>query len=905
MLRTLAPQFCLWYCTCSVVLGQSIHIRGKVVDSLNGQAIANVVVYVGTDSAESILAYGMTDELGAFALTLEERPANAQLVLHIRSLNYRAKRIELRGKIDTFVQIFLSPSSHQLPDVVVRAGAPAMIQQSDTLVYDLSQFRDSTEYNVEDLLRRLPGIEILSDGRIKVRGKLVDRVLIEGSDLFGGNYTMATKNIRAEYIDRVEVIDHYQENPILRGIDPSESIAINLLMSKRVKNILVAAGKLGAGVTIRAAPIVQADAQAFWIARERKYIALTNNGNAMHHYGIDEIESSAMGLGLDADGNSAFYPREFQWFANTQNPGLPPEFVDDAMRNFLSLRSETTLSEQWKLKANAAFARKSDAQDAFHTQKYLYGPSRYDLKRKSTLQLRRNYWNADLTFDYSDAEDHTGKVNLRFEGAQKYNRESDVVTTPDRTEEFVSAAGSKWYNWQIEGEYTLRHAKNSVGQFVAAAFDFTNPQQLRAQNTDIPALFQRAQSFAILDQSLLYRHAGGTIAVRHLLRHRNLSYRAEIHTTVDRSFVHNVMYLRDSTDAVVVLFPHGSGGDSVASIRGGISLDVQYRWRAKSNVHLHSQLVHARFYTGEHHLLDGYKTVGGRHSVVAEVALTRRNKLELSYTYGLRIPTVEDFFQTQYFRTAYELHRLMPRVGNQRAHRIAVLYQHTNAFRYRSFSMEMDYAFGAKQWTESQAFRRTLRISQPFYSDLPNALYISANYSQFWVPLRANIQIRPSFSYERGRYSVDGEVLEVSNAYYSVRSEIRSQVVWGLIVSMESTLSLWNSASEGGAWLTMARNALSVVWRRYGWVAFVSIDHRVWRFSSHRSVLMGMRSGVRRKFHWRGRELRWSLSVVNLQDTRAYQMQHIGRLYAYAYSVEAVPLYVVWSMDFPFLSTGK
>lgn len=905
MLRALALLFCLWYCTCSVVLGQSLQIRGRVVDSLNGHPIVNAVVYISTDSAGRILGYGMTDERGAFAITVEDKPAEALLVLHVRSINYRAKRVALRGELDTSLLIILSPSSHRLPDVVVRERAPAMLKRSDTLVYDLDQFRDSTEYNVEDLLRKLPGVEVLSDGRIKVRGKLVDRVLIEGSDLFGGDYTMATKSIRAEYIDRVEVIDHYQENPILRGVYPSESLAINLLMSKRVKNIVVAAGTLGAGVTVTAAPVVQANAQGFWIGRKHKYIALTDNGNAEYHYGIDEIESSTMGLGSGVGGSSTFYPRSFLQFANTENPGLPPEFVDDAMRNFLSLRSETSLSDRWTLRANAAYARKSDMQDAFYAQKYLYDPSRFDLQRYSDLQLRWKYWNADWTLDYSDAGDHAGKVYVRLEGAQKYNREGDVVTTPDRTEEFVSKAGSKRYNWQVRGEYTYRHAKNSVGQLVAAAFDFTNPQQLRAQNTDIPDLFQREPSFALLDQSLQYRHAGGTVAVRHLLRYRGLSYRAEVHTTVDRSFVRNVMYLRDSTGGEVVLFPHGASGDSVASIRGGIRLDVQYRWRAKSKVRLHSQLVRARFYTGKHHMLEGYKTVGGRQSIVAEVALTRRNNLELSYTYEVRVPTVEDFFQTPYFRTAYELYRMMPRLDNQRAHRFGVLYRHTNAFRYRSFTVEMDYAFGAKQWTESQAFRRTLRISEPFYSTLPNALSLSANYNQFWVPLRADVQIQPSFSYERGKYSVDGAVLEVRNAYYSVHTAIRSQVVWGLIVSMEGTLSLWNSASEGGAWLTMVRNALTVVWRRYGWVAFVGIDHRLWRYSSHRSALMGMRSGVRRKFQWRGRELRWSLSVVNLQDTRAYRKAQIGRLYAYAYSVEAVPLYVVWSMDFPFLSTGK
>ena len=88
-----------------------------------------------------------------------------------------------------------------------RGKAPQIIQRGDTLSYRLSSFAGKGDYTLRDAMKRLPGIEVTSSGSIKYLGKDISNFYIEGMDLLGGQYNVATNNIPADYVTSVQVLN--------------------------------------------------------------------------------------------------------------------------------------------------------------------------------------------------------------------------------------------------------------------------------------------------------------------------------------------------------------------------------------------------------------------------------------------------------------------------------------------------------------------------------------------------------------------------------------------------------------------------------------------------------------------------------------------------------------------------
>ena len=119
--------------------------------------------------------------------------------------------------------------------------------KGDTLIYNADSFKRETDKKLEDVLKRLPGVEVTSDGGIEVEGKAVSKVMVEGKDFFDGDTKLATKNIPADAIDKVQVLKNYDEVGQLRNVRNNEDrIAINIKLKEGKKSFWF--GEITAGL---------------------------------------------------------------------------------------------------------------------------------------------------------------------------------------------------------------------------------------------------------------------------------------------------------------------------------------------------------------------------------------------------------------------------------------------------------------------------------------------------------------------------------------------------------------------------------------------------------------------------------------------------------------------------------
>ncbi|WP_438711935.1 TonB-dependent receptor [Aquimarina muelleri] len=213
-----------------------VEIKGIVLDKNNIPIDqANVIIF---DSQKEIITYGFTSEKGEFLLGFEENN-NQELTITANSLGFEESEIILKilaekSKYD--ISFRLENETVLLNEVVLKSTQKISSNGSVTTI-QTAPFTDETEQTVEEVLEKLPGIEVLDNGSIKAHGKFIDKLLIDGEDLFANNYQILSKNLDAKVLGSVQILDNFQDNPVLKKVLSSDAVALNLQLKEEFKNI--------------------------------------------------------------------------------------------------------------------------------------------------------------------------------------------------------------------------------------------------------------------------------------------------------------------------------------------------------------------------------------------------------------------------------------------------------------------------------------------------------------------------------------------------------------------------------------------------------------------------------------------------------------------------------------------
>ena len=226
------------------LFAQQIAIKGKIKDNQN-RSIQSASVSI-SDENENNLGYNYSDEDGNYNITFE-KPNSEKIIIEVSCLGYHKKTLTLNIKSNTIQNFILEEKTESLKEVVIESGKKIRIEQ-DTTTIKVASFGNKTEQTVEDILKKIPGIEVSKDGTIKAHGKTIDKLLIEGDDMFDKNYKLLSKNLDAKVLDAVQIIDNFEDNPILKKLNNSDKVALNLKLKKGKTNVWFGNISLGSGI---------------------------------------------------------------------------------------------------------------------------------------------------------------------------------------------------------------------------------------------------------------------------------------------------------------------------------------------------------------------------------------------------------------------------------------------------------------------------------------------------------------------------------------------------------------------------------------------------------------------------------------------------------------------------------
>lgn len=404
-------------------------IVGEVKDKLN-QPLHSISIVLTKVESEAIIAYTYTDSKGRFTLSVQEEGLYTVIIDGLSYLRHTFDVEVHKGKDTIFKNLILKEEETTLDEVIVQADGPITVKK-DTIIFDAAAFTMGNEVVVEDLLQNIPGLTIDDNGRISIEGKEVEKVMVDYDDFFDKGYTVLTKNMPSYAVDKIEVLQNYSNNRLLKGIENSEKVALNLSLEEDNKNVWFGDVSLGHDIT-----------------GSRNYDAnanLMSFGDQNKHYFLGSMNN----IGLDVSGDLSYMvkPNRFNepgTLGNDKNAvrlmditsgsiGLKKERTNFNSVEFLSLNSIFTLTEKLKLRASGFI--KTDEKEFFRSGFETFLLDKNPFTNTENYRLEKTsldgFGQLDLTYDFSDTSmvEFSSKFNgIRNETATQLEFNDRVST---------------------------------------------------------------------------------------------------------------------------------------------------------------------------------------------------------------------------------------------------------------------------------------------------------------------------------------------------------------------------------------------------------------------------------------------------------------------------------------------
>ena len=271
-------------------------VKGKLKDTLTNQPIAAATITLMTKADSSLVSFTMSNDKGEFTLT---GIAEGKYRLLLTHLNYHntVRNVDIT-KTQNDADLGTIPMGDKfktLAEIVVEAEAPPVTMKNDTIEYHAGAFKTPPNANVEDMLKKLPGVKVDKDGTVRAQGQKVNKVYVDGKEFFGNDPKIATRNLPADAVDKVQVYDKQSDQAQLTGFDDGNNEkAINLKLKKDKKKGVF--GKITAGAGTDGRYEGRFNINSFKGERQISALGMGNNTNAEGFSFMDMLNFSSSGI---------------------------------------------------------------------------------------------------------------------------------------------------------------------------------------------------------------------------------------------------------------------------------------------------------------------------------------------------------------------------------------------------------------------------------------------------------------------------------------------------------------------------------------------------------------------------------------------------------------------------------
>lgn len=221
---------------------QNGEVDGYVHEQGTSLPINKAIITISNQKS-SVLYSCVTNKEGKFHLSTKGEELSL-FILKVSCMGYKTASCPMGNKKSFLIE--LEPKAFALKDVYVKAQK--ITHHNDTTSYLVSGFSSAKDRTIGDVLKKMPGIEVAKNGSVSYNGKAINEFLVEGVDLFDGQYNIATRNISHDLISKVDIIENYQSAKVMKDSKSEGGTVLNLNLKDKAKGRWSGNAKIGGGV---------------------------------------------------------------------------------------------------------------------------------------------------------------------------------------------------------------------------------------------------------------------------------------------------------------------------------------------------------------------------------------------------------------------------------------------------------------------------------------------------------------------------------------------------------------------------------------------------------------------------------------------------------------------------------
>lgn len=442
-------------------------ISGKIVTKKDKKPIESATIHLEKAKDSSVISYTISNKEGAFSLEGKSFSKNVRLYISFIGLEPYKKELSLSKKDFSLGTISLQ-EENLLDEIVIKSRAPITVKK-DTLEFNVKSFKTKRDANVEDLLKKLPGVEVNSQGKITVNGKPVNKILVNGKPFFGNDPTITTRNLTKDIIETVQITDTKSKSESFTGErGDTNNKTINLTIKKENNKGWFGriSGGIGTKKTYEGATMIN----RFNNNRRFSVLAGTNNTNSPG-FSFGEIEK--MYGGLSGAGNIA----SASIGGGLNNSGI-----------VTSKTTGATYADEYgkviNVTANYFYSGSNSKNDSKNNREYTIPNRRYSTNSHSNSNSNNDNHNISLGIDIN--ADPTLLINIapNFTLNKRTSTSNNSSKSLDKnnvlTNSSNSNSNSEGANNNFRNKIEITKKLNSSGSFIKASIE----NSIDKSNTD-------------------------------------------------------------------------------------------------------------------------------------------------------------------------------------------------------------------------------------------------------------------------------------------------------------------------------------------------------------------------------------------------------------------------------------
>jgi hypothetical protein len=449
------------------IVAQETILNGVVTDSLQKPLAFSTVLARPLDSLNTV-KYAMTNDAGFYTLTLRQ---HAKYIVTVRFMGFKTQVLQYNAVSNSTKNFILHEDATMLEEVILKLPSIVTVK-NDTTTYKTKNFVTGEERKLKDVLKKLPGVEVKKNGAVIFQGKKVTKLLVEGNDFFNGGTKMGVENIPSDAIEKIQMLDNYNDVSFLKNLSDTDNVAMNILLKENKKHFFFGDVALGKGNE----DFYKAKAALFYYSPKTGLNLIANSNNIGDEtLTLRDYISFQGGVNAVFSGDVDFESIDLQQFVGNR------DFINNK-QHFSALNITKTKTKKWKKSSYLIYSKaiKNSLEQSINN--YIS----FDESKNTLIDLDNQF--AILNFKLINTPNNHSKISFKTQVKLADNiKKNSINSSIATTQKLINTAyntSSFTFNQNIEW-HKKQNEKHTFSALLKYRYKQEDPNTLWQTNTTI------------------------------------------------------------------------------------------------------------------------------------------------------------------------------------------------------------------------------------------------------------------------------------------------------------------------------------------------------------------------------------------------------------------------------------